>query len=146
MLRLVCVEVQIVVDGKELPRTTELWYFAVNKPKGYLCASAPSKDGTSRLIFELFEVSCIMSTNRDLEMLQRIRILSLFLDCAVQEFDVQSAGFYQEWMETVWRRKFPDPRAVPPRLFTVGRLDVASTGLIFVTNDGMMTHPQTDTQ
>jgi 16S rRNA U516 pseudouridylate synthase RsuA-like enzyme len=25
---------------------------------------------------------------------------------------------------------------LPPRLFTVGRLDVASTGLIFVTNDG----------
>jgi hypothetical protein len=43
----------------------------------------------------------------------------------------------QDWREGVWRRKHPDPRAVPPRLFTVGRLDVASTGLIFVTNDGV---------
>jgi len=34
----------------------------------------------------------------------------------------------------VWRRR--QPRAPAPRLFTVGRLDVASTGLLFVTNDG----------
>ena len=34
-----------------------------------------------------------------------------------------------------WRREHPDG-ALPPRLFTVGRLDVASVGLIFVTNDG----------
>ncbi|BDA41490.1 Putative ribosomal large subunit pseudouridine synthase [Coccomyxa sp. Obi] len=88
---------KIVVNGKELPRTTELWYFAANKPKGYLCANVPGKDGTTRLVIDLFE----------------------------------------DWRKTVWKRKHPDPRAVPPRLFTVGRLDVASTGLIFVTNDGM---------
>ena len=29
-------------------------------------------------------------------------------------------------------------QSLPPRLFTVGRLDVQSTGLIFVTNDGMV--------
>ena len=40
----------------------------------------------------------------------------------------------QEWTENVWRRA--NPRLPPPRLFTVGRLDVASTGLLFVTNDG----------
>ncbi len=34
-----------------------------------------------------------------------------------------------------WRREHPDG-ALQPRLFTVGRLDVASVGLIFVTNDG----------
>lgn len=53
---------QIVVNGKELPRTTEMWYFAVNKPKGYLCANAPSKDGTSKLIFDLFEVRFLQKT------------------------------------------------------------------------------------
>jgi 16S rRNA U516 pseudouridylate synthase RsuA-like enzyme len=31
-------------------------------------------------------------------------------------------------------------RGLPPRLFTVGRLDVASVGLIFVTNDGDWAH------
>ena len=30
--------------------------------------------------------------------------------------------------------------AIPPRLYTVGRLDVASVGLIFVTNDGDWAH------
>ena len=48
--------VQVVVDGKELPRTTELYYFALNKPKGYLCANAPSKEGPSKLIGDLFQV------------------------------------------------------------------------------------------
>ncbi|KAF8055656.1 RPA1A [Scenedesmus sp. PABB004] len=37
------------------------------------------------------------------------------------------------WLEA-WRRRHPG--ALPPRLFTVGRLDVATAGLIFVTNDG----------
>ena len=35
--------------------------------------------------------------------------------------------------------------SLPPRLYTVGRLDVASVGLIYVTNDGdwaqKVTHP-----
>lgn len=40
-----------------------------------------------------------------------------------------------------WLRRWADehPRgALLPRLFTVGRLDVASVGLIYVTNDGML--------
>ena len=31
-----------------------------------------------------------------------------------------------------------NPGAPKPRLFTIGRLDVATTGLIIVTNDGML--------
>ena len=38
------------------------------------------------------------------------------------------------------------PSAIPPRLFTVGRLDVQTTGLIIVTNDGSwsqkVSHPK----
>ncbi len=41
----------------------------------------------------------------------------------------------QEWRDS-WKARHQHSNAVPPRLFTVGRLDVASTGLIFVTNDG----------
>ena len=41
----------------------------------------------------------------------------------------------QEWQAS-WKERHQHPSAVAPRLFTVGRLDVASTGLIFVTNDG----------
>ena len=33
-------------------------------------------------------------------------------------------------------RLFPSQKALPPRFFTVGRLDVASHGLVLVTNDG----------
>ena len=42
---------------------------------------------------------------------------------------------FQEWQAS-WKERHQHPGAVAPRLFTVGRLDVASTGLIFVTNDG----------
>ncbi|EFJ46367.1 hypothetical protein VOLCADRAFT_93239 [Volvox carteri f. nagariensis] len=39
------------------------------------------------------------------------------------------------WLEQ-WRRNSKDTKRLPPRFFTVGRLDVASSGLIFITNDG----------
>ena len=35
-----------------------------------------------------------------------------------------------------WLFLSPSQKVLPPRLFTVGRLDVASHGLILVTNDG----------
>ena len=44
------------MHGKELPRATQPFYFAVNKPKGYLCANAPNKEGTTKLVVDLFEV------------------------------------------------------------------------------------------
>ena len=47
---------QITVNGSELPRTTQPFYFAVNKPKGYLCANVPNKEGTTKLVVDLFEV------------------------------------------------------------------------------------------
>lgn len=40
----------------------------------------------------------------------------------------------QPWLEE-WRRRHPRGTR-PPRLFTVGRLDVQSVGLLFITNDG----------
>ena len=41
---------------------------------------------------------------------------------------------FEGWLKE-WRRRHPKSSVVP-RLYTVGRLDVQSVGLIFVTNDG----------
>ncbi|CAH9080370.1 unnamed protein product [Cuscuta epithymum] len=93
----------IYVNGrrisKKLPPKV---YFALNKPKGYIC-------------------SCGEKETRS--------VMSLFDD----------------FMKS-WNRKHPgEPK---PRLFTVGRLDVATSGLIIVTNDGefaqKVSHPSSN--
>ena len=44
----------------------------------------------------------------------------------------------QDWIDKEWKRDHLSSKAIPPRLFTVGRLDSQTTGLIFVTNDGAL--------
>ncbi|KAL5801781.1 hypothetical protein ACOSQ3_033413 [Xanthoceras sorbifolium] len=90
----------IYVNGRRLPKKLPpKVYFALNKPKGYICSSGEK------------EVKSV---------------LSLF-DDVLKSWDKGNPGI---------------PR---PRLFTVGRLDVATTGLIIVTNDGdfaqSLSHP-----
>ncbi|KDP32584.1 hypothetical protein JCGZ_13134 [Jatropha curcas] len=81
----------IYVDGNRLPKKLPpKVYFALNKPKGYICSSG-EKESKS--------------------------VISLFDD------------YFKGWE----RRNSGLPK---PRLFTVGRLDVATSGLIIVTNDG----------
>ncbi|KAK9819972.1 hypothetical protein WJX72_004674 [[Myrmecia] bisecta] len=99
---------EVTVDGKRLlTRAPRKYYFALNKPKGYICSNKASDDtvAQSRLVVDLFD----------------------------------------DWIKRVWRREHMHPNAIPPRLFTVGRLDVQSTGLILVTNDGawsqQVSHP-----
>ncbi|XP_062216768.1 putative ribosomal large subunit pseudouridine synthase SVR1, chloroplastic isoform X2 [Phragmites australis] len=76
-------------------------YFAVNKPKGYICSSGEESKS----------------------------VVSLFND------------YLKGWNKT-------QPGLPKPRLFTVGRLDVATTGLIIVTNDGefaqKLAHPSSN--
>lgn len=88
----------VSVDSRKLSTAaaTNKYYFAVNKPKGYICANRGDGSGGSgdRLVVDLFG----------------------------------------EWQRS-WKEKHPGSGATP-RLFTVGRLDVATVGLIFVTNDG----------
>lgn len=93
---------EIQFDGKVMTKTavTNKYYFAMNKPKGYICTNAKDGQGGSgdRLLVDLFD----------------------------------------PWVAD-WKRKHPKS-SLAPRLFTVGRLDVQSVGLIFVTNDGDWAH------
>ncbi|XAR72135.1 23S rRNA pseudouridine(2605) synthase [Bertholletia excelsa] len=90
----------IYVNGKRLPKKLPpKVYFALNKPKGYICSSGEK------------ETKSVVS----------------LLDDYLKSWDKRNPG---------------QPK---PRLFTVGRLDVATTGLIIVTNDGefaqKLSHP-----
>eukprot|EP00894_Picocystis_sp_ML_P001167 jgi/Pico_ML_1/51684/g255.t1 len=98
---------KIRVRGKTLasapPRSV---YYALNKPKGYLCSSK-SDTGSGKLVLDLFD--------------ERLR------------------------KDEEQKKKGGDSKSATPRLFTVGRLDVATTGLLLVTNDGQwaqkVSHP-----
>lgn len=68
------------------------FYFALHKPRGYLCSN---EKGGDKLVLDLFT----------------------------------------DWVER-WKERNESRSTFPPRLFTVGRLDVGTSGLIFVTNDG----------
>eukprot|EP00890_Picochlorum_soloecismus_P005259 jgi/Picsp_1/5734/NSC_03093-R1_protein len=89
---------EIKFDGRVLTKTaaTNKYYFALNKPKGYICSNKSEIDSGSgnRLVLDLFS----------------------------------------DWIKE-WKVKH-SKASCAPRLFTVGRLDVQSIGLIFVTNDG----------
>ncbi|XP_028793825.1 putative ribosomal large subunit pseudouridine synthase SVR1, chloroplastic [Neltuma alba] len=93
----------IYVNGNRLPKKQPpKVYFALNKPKGYICSSG-EKESKSVI------------------------------------------GLFDDYLKN-WSKRSP---GVPkPRLFTVGRLDVATTGLIIVTNDGdfaqRLSHPSSN--
>ncbi|KAF3778714.1 putative RNA pseudouridine synthase, partial [Nymphaea thermarum] len=82
----------IYVNGNRLAKKLPpKLYFAVNKPKGYICSSGEKE---SKLVLSLFD------------------------------------EYWKSWAKT-------NPGTPKPRLFTVGRLDVATTGLLIVTNDAI---------
>lgn len=81
----------IYIDGNSLPKKLPpKLYFALNKPKGYICSSG---EDNSKSVLSLLD----------------------------------------EYLKIWIKRNTGVPK---PRLFTVGRLDVATSGLIIVTNDG----------
>ncbi|CAA7390835.1 unnamed protein product [Spirodela intermedia] len=92
----------IYVNGNRLSKKLPpKLYFAVNKPKGYICSNGVESKS----------------------------VVSLFDD------------YWKRWTQT-------NPGVPRPRLFTIGRLDVATTGLIIVTNDGdfaqKLAHPSSN--
>jgi pseudouridine synthase len=97
---------KVIVNGKPISASAipRRFYFALNKPKGYICSnvSGDGYQGEGRLVVDLFN----------------------------------------EWLQ---KHKQKNPKSMRPRLFTVGRLDSQSIGLVFVTNDGdwaqQVSHP-----
>nr|XP_029119769.1 putative ribosomal large subunit pseudouridine synthase SVR1, chloroplastic isoform X1 [Elaeis guineensis] len=92
----------IYVNGNRLSKKLPpKLYFALNKPKGYICSNGEEPKS----------------------------VISLFDD------------YFKSWNKT-------NPGIPKPRLFTVGRLDVATTGLILLTNDGdfaqRLSHPSSE--
>ncbi|XP_078427604.1 pseudouridine synthase family protein [Wolffia australiana] len=92
----------IYVNGNRLPKKLPpKLYFALNKPKGYICSNGEE----ARSVVSLFD------------------------------------DYWKRWTER-------NPGVPKPRLFTVGRLDVSTTGLIVVTNDGdfaqKLAHPSSN--
>ncbi|KAL6771443.1 hypothetical protein ACKKBG_A26405 [Auxenochlorella protothecoides x Auxenochlorella symbiontica] len=89
---------KVIVKGKALtPQiASRRFYFAINKPKGYICSSLATAPNP-----------------------RPERLVTSLLDPWLRE----------------WRARAP-AAVLPPRFFTVGRLDAQSVGLIFVTNDG----------
>ncbi|CAM8898151.1 unnamed protein product [Rhodiola kirilowii] len=93
----------IYVNGNRLPKKLPpKVYFALNKPKGYICSFGEN---------ETKSVICL----------------------------------FEDYLKS-WDKR--NPGQPKPRLFTVGRLDVATTGLIIVTNDGdfaqALSHPSSN--
>eukprot|EP00887_Chlorella_sp_A99_P004816 scaffold4.g4816.t1 len=112
---------KVEVDGKPITAASvpRKYYFAVNKPKASCCAAGGRRrrqgetnragdaaEGDARLVVDLL------------------------------------APWLAQWRERERARQRGSGGGggcgggLPPRLFTVGRLDVQSVGLIFVTNDG----------
>lgn len=115
----------ISVQGKKVTVDRQKsYYFMVNKPKGYICSSVETKEGKGK---------------------RAIDLLNPWLD--------DWAKRQQEFAAARVKKGGPGgggskSTLLPPRFFTVGRLDVASHGLILVTNDGhwaqKVIHPSAD--
>ena len=86
------------------------FYFALNKPKGFICSNKSEHEDGG----------------------EGRLVVSLFDDW-IARWQFRESARARASGGTA-------PKPVRPRLFTVGRLDVASVGLIFVTNDGDWAH------
>ncbi|XP_020525764.1 uncharacterized protein LOC18438664 isoform X3 [Amborella trichopoda] len=104
----------IYVNGSRLAKKLPpKLYFALNKPKGYICSSSEKESKSVLMLFDDYWKSW---------------------DCVYVVYKIIVAVMTD--LDGWYCQNKINPGIPKPRLFTVGRLDVATTGLIIVTNDG----------
>ena len=121
----------VIVDGVPVGVAPQRRFvFMLNKPKGYYCSSA--RIGEERIVLDLFKEWLEKQGNANGEPETR--------SGPPGAGHSVTSGLKGRESSAKIAPGTPFASTLPPRLFTVGRLDVPTTGLILVTNDGSFGH------